>query len=78
MKTIKVLGPGCKKCKLLSQNVMDAVSGLPGEFYIQKIEDMEAMMKYNMMSSPGLVIDEKLIITGKVPTVDELRDLLKS
>lgn len=78
MKVIKVLGPGCKKCKLLEQNVKDAVTGLQGEFEIQKIEDMEQMMKYNIMSSPGLVVDEKLVMTGKVPSVDELRELLKA
>lgn len=77
MKVIKVLGPGCKKCKLLEQNVKDAISVLSGDFEVQKIEDMEAMMKYNMMSSPGLVVDEKLIMTGKVPSVDELREILK-
>lgn len=78
MKTIKVLGPGCRKCKLLEQNVRDAVAALKGDFEIQKIEDLEQMMKYNIMSSPGLVVDEKLLMAGKVPTVDELKEILQT
>jgi small redox-active disulfide protein 2 len=77
MKTIKVLGPGCKKCKLLEQNVREAVAALHGDYEIEKIEDIEKMMQYNIMSSPGLVVDEKLVLSGRVASVDELKDILK-
>jgi len=77
MKTIKVLGPGCTKCKNLEKNVRDAVAGLLGDFEVQKIDSLEEMMKYNILSSPALVIDEKLVATGKVLSVSELMDLLK-
>lgn len=76
MKTIKVYGPGCKKCKLLEANVKEAISRLPGDFEVQKIEDMAEMAKIGMMSSPGLSINDKLISTGKVQTVDELVEML--
>lgn len=77
MKSIKVLGPGCKKCKQLELNVREAASKLPGEYKIEKIEDFKEMTKYGMMGTPGLVIDEKLISSGKVQTIDELMDILK-
>jgi len=77
MKSIKVLGPGCTKCKNLEKNVRDAVAKLSGEYKIEKIEDFQEMAKYGMLSSPGLVVDEKLISAGKVQSVDELVLLLK-
>jgi small redox-active disulfide protein 2 len=77
MKSIKVLGPGCAKCKQLEKNVREAVSKSVGEFAVAKIEDFQEMAKYGMLGSPGLVIDEKLISTGKVQSVPELIDLLK-
>jgi small redox-active disulfide protein 2 len=77
MKSIKVLGPGCKKCKQLELNVREAVQKLTGEFKIEKIEDYVEMTKYGMMGTPGLVIDEILISTGKVQTVVELIEILK-
>lgn len=77
MKSVKVLGPGCTKCKNLEKNVREAVAKLPGEYKIEKIEDFQEMAKYGMLSSPGLVIDEKLVSAGKVQNVDELVELLK-
>ena len=77
MKSVKVLGPGCAKCKNLEKNVRDAVVKLSGEFNVEKIEDFQEMAKYGMLSSPGLVIDEKLISAGKVQSVEELVELLK-
>lgn len=77
MKSVKVLGPGCTKCKNLEKNVRDAIAKLSGEFQIEKIEDFQEMAKYGLLSSPGLVIDEKLVSAGKVQSVEELVMLLK-
>ena len=77
MKTIKVLGPGCAKCKQLEKNVREAVSKLPGEFKVEKVEDYQEMAKYGMLATPGLVVDEKLISTGKVQSVSELMEMFK-
>jgi len=77
MKDIKVLGPGCTKCKQLEKNVQEAVSKLTGEFKVEKVEDYQEMAKYGMLGTPGLVIDGKLISTGKVQTVQELVEILK-
>jgi small redox-active disulfide protein 2 len=75
MKIIKVLGPGCKKCKQLEESAKQAVAELGEGYKVIKVEDMEEMMKYNIMSSPGLVIDEKLISAGKTYSVDELKEI---
>jgi len=77
MKNIKVLGPGCAKCKQLEKNVQEAVSKLTGDYNVEKVEDYQEMAKYGMLGSPGLVIDEKLISTGKVQSVSELMEMLK-
>lgn len=79
MKSIKVLGPGCKKCKQLEENVKEAVKKLDADskYSVTKIEDYAEMAKYGMMGTPGLIIDEKLISTGKVQSVSELIELLK-
>lgn len=75
MKVIKVLGPGCKKCKQLEETARQAVTQLGGGYEVIKVEDLEEMMKYNIMSSPGLVIDEKLISAGKTYSVAELKEI---
>jgi small redox-active disulfide protein 2 len=75
MKIIKVLGPGCKKCKQLEESAKQAIAQLGEGYEVIKVENMEEMMKYNIMSSPGLVIDEKLISAGKTYSVDELKEI---
>jgi small redox-active disulfide protein 2 len=75
MKTIKVLGPGCKKCKQLEAMAKEAIKSLGDGYEVIKVENIEEMMKYNIMSSPGLVINEKLISSGKTYSVDELKEI---
>ncbi len=74
--TIKILGPGCARCKSTLEVVKKAVdqSGIQAE--ITKIEDLEGMMKYNILSTPAVVINEQVKISGRVPTVDEIKKLL--
>jgi small redox-active disulfide protein 2 len=74
--TIKILGPGCARCKSTLEIVKKAVeqSGIQAE--ITKIEDLEGMMKYNILSTPAVVINEQIKISGRVPTVDEIKKLL--
>lgn len=76
MKQIKVLGPGCPKCKTTYNNVLEAVkqSGIVAE--VIKIEDIEEMMKYNILSTPVLMIDEVIKVKGRVPDVKEIKLLL--
>lgn len=74
--SIKILGPGCAKCKATFEVVKKAVeqSGIQTE--ITKIEDLEGMMKYDILTTPVVVINEQIKISGRVPTVDEIIKLL--
>lgn len=74
--TIKVLGPGCARCKATIEAAKKAVAELGITSGIEKIEDVETIMRYNVLATPGLVIDEQLKISGRVPTVQEIKDLL--
>ena len=75
-KTIKVLGPGCPKCKTTFNNVEEAVKQLGIEAEIIKIEDIEEMMKYNVLTTPVLMIDEVIKVKGRVADINEIRQLL--
>lgn len=74
--SIKILGPGCAKCKTTFEVVKKAVqqSGVQAE--ITKIEDLEGMMKYDILTTPVVVVNEQIKISGRVPTVDEILKLL--
>lgn len=76
MKIIKVLGTGCSKCKSTVANVNEAIKQSGIEAEVIKIEDIKEIMKYNVMSTPAVVIDEEVKTKGKIPTVEELKMLL--
>ncbi|WP_027002708.1 thioredoxin family protein [Hugenholtzia roseola] len=76
MKTIKILGTGCPKCKQTEANVKEAISQLGIEAHIIKVEDIQDIMAYNVLSTPVLVIDEQIKIKGKVATVEEVKNIL--
>lgn len=73
---IKILGTGCPRCKALEEAARTAASELNIEANFEKVEDIVDIMNYGVMHTPGLVIDEKVILTGRVPSVNELKDLL--
>jgi small redox-active disulfide protein 2 len=74
--SIKILGPGCARCKTTLEVVKKAVEQSGAQANITKIEDLEGMMKYNILSTPAVVINEQIKISGRVPTVDEIIKLL--
>ena len=74
---IKVLGTGCAKCKKLEANVQSAVKELGIDAKIEKVEDLQQIMAYGVMSTPALVVDEKIKFMGKVPTVEDIKKYLK-
>jgi small redox-active disulfide protein 2 len=78
MKAIKVLGPGCPKCKTTYNNVLEALKLSNIEANVTKIEDIEEMMQYNVLTTPVLMIDEQVKIKGRVAQVDEIIALLKN
>lgn len=73
---IKVLGTGCSKCKTLEKLTRDAVaeSGISAE--IEKVEDIYKIMSYGVMSTPALVVNQKVVVSGRVPSVAEIKDIL--
>jgi small redox-active disulfide protein 2 len=76
MRTIKVLGPGCANCRKLEAMAREAASAAGVAAEIVKVTDMKAMMAYDLLSTPGLVIDEKLVSSGRIPTQAEIRQWL--
>ena len=73
---IKILGPGCPKCKTLDKITREVVEKNGINATITKVEDIMEIMKYGVMSTPALVVDEKVIAKGRVPSSDEIKQLL--
>lgn len=76
MKKIKILGPGCAKCKASYNNVLEALKQLEIEAEVEKIEDIEEMMKYNILTTPVLMIDEVIKVKGRVADITEIKQFL--
>lgn len=73
---IKVLGTGCARCKALDKVTRKAVEELNLNATVEKVEDIQKIMEYAVMRTPALVIDEKVLLSGQVPKVSELKELL--
>ncbi|WP_322989485.1 thioredoxin family protein [Hoeflea sp.] len=73
---IKILGSGCKKCVALGDNAKAAAEAAGRQVEIVKVTDFAEIAGYGVMSTPGLVIDEKLVSVGKVLTAEEIGRLL--
>ena len=78
MITIKVLGSGCANCKRLEALARKAVEELGIEAEIEKVTNYNDIMKYPILSTPGLVINEELVSSGRIPSEEEITDWLKA
>jgi small redox-active disulfide protein 2 len=78
MVTVKILGSGCANCKKLEAVAREAAAsaGLQAEFV--KVTDMKAIMAFDLLATPGLVINEKLVSSGRIPTQAEIRQWMAS
>jgi small redox-active disulfide protein 2 len=76
MLTIKILGSGCANCKRVEQIAQKVVTDLATEAEIIKVTDYNEIMKYNILSTPGLVINEKVVSAGRVPSEAEITTFL--
>lgn len=76
MKDIKVLGTGCRKCKKLESNVREAVKNLGIEANIEKVEDMIEIINYGVMKTPALLVDNKIVVSGKLPSTQDIEKML--
>lgn len=77
MTEIKVLGPGCPKCKTTYRNVLEALKKTNMEANVEKVEDIEEMMKYNILTTPVLMINGESKVKGRIAQVSEIVDFLK-
>jgi small redox-active disulfide protein 2 len=76
MLTIKILGPGCANCRKLEAVAREAVAAANVQAEIVKVKDMTAIIAYDLLSTPGLVVNEQLVCSGRIPTVAEIRGWL--
>lgn len=73
---IKVLGPGCVNCKTLEKRTLEALRELQINATVEKVEDYQQIVRYGIMRTPGLVINETVVSSGMVPKVEELKALI--
>jgi small redox-active disulfide protein 2 len=76
MLTIKVLGPGCDNCKKLEAVTRQVIDQMAIEAEIIKVTEYSAIMSYNILSTPGLVINEKVVAAGRIPSPAEITTFL--
>lgn len=74
---IKVLGPGCANCKNMEKEVIKALEEMDLAANVEKVQDIQQIMKYKVMSTPALVVNGQVKIAGRVPKREEIKKLLK-
>lgn len=77
MKNIAILGTGCPKCVLLAKHSAEAADQMGIEYNLVKVTDIQEIMNYGVMMTPGLVIDGQVKSVGKVLTVQQIKEILK-
>jgi len=75
-KEIKILGSGCDKCNLLYERAAEAVRITGTAAEVSKVSNISEIIAFGVMTMPAMVIDGQVIITGRVPTLDEMKDLI--
>lgn len=75
---IKILGTGCPKCKTLNKLTEEVVAENNINASIEKVEDIMKIMEYNVMTTPALVVNDKIVVKGRVPSKEEVLKLLQS
>ena len=78
MLSIKVLGPGCANCRKLEEIAREAVASLGVEVEISKVTDMQQIIAYDVLKTPGLVINEKLVSSGRIPTPQTVAEWIRA
>ena len=73
---IKILGPCCSNCKALEKTVFNSLAELDIAADVSKVEDIMKIMEYGIMHTPALVINEKVVMSGRVPSSAEIKEIL--
>ena len=77
MKKLQILGPGCHKCRQLAERTDAAARELGIDFELQKITDLREIMGFGVMMTPALAVDGQVKLSGKVPSVEEIKALIQ-
>lgn len=77
MKKLQILGTGCPKCKKLAEATEEAAKNLGIDYRLEKVTDIAAIMSFGVMTTPALAVDGEVKVSGKIPSVDELRKILE-
>lgn len=76
--TIKILGSGCPKCQTVEQNARKAIEELDlKDVQVEHIYDINKIIEMGVMMTPALAVDEEIVVSGKIPTVEEIKEILK-
>lgn len=78
MLNIKVLGPGCANCRKVEEIVREAVASLGVQAEIAKVSDMDQILAYDVLKTPGLVINDKLVCSGRIPAPASVAEWLRA
>ncbi len=73
---IKILGTGCARCNSLEKAVINALAELDIAADVEKVEDIQRIMEYGILHTPGLVINEKVVLSGRIPNMEELKNII--
>ena len=74
---IKILGTGCANCKTLEKLTINALAEMDVSANVEKVEDITKIMAYGVMRTPALVINEKVVLSGRVPSLTELKEIIQ-
>ena len=77
MKKIEVLGPGCAKCHKLEELTQQAITELDLECSFEKVTAIEKFVEYGVMVTPALVVDGRVVVSGKVPAIHEIKQMIQ-
>lgn len=78
MKTFRILGTGCPRCRALAHNAEMAARQLGLDFQIEWVSQVEKILEYDVFMTPALVVDDRVVVVGVVPSMEELKRLLSS
>jgi small redox-active disulfide protein 2 len=76
MKKLQILGTGCPKCLRLAETAQAAAEALGIEFELEKVKELNKIMDFGVMITPALVVDGQVKVSGKVPSVEEIKEML--
>lgn len=78
MKIVKVLGTGCSSCKRTEEILNTVIEQLNLDLKVEKVEDIQEIMKYNVMSTPAIVVDDIVVLKGGVPSLSDAKEILEN